>query len=80
LVCLGLSDFRWHSRIELAKRLLIPVEFIEDVCLFLGRYGFADCKGDSVKLHPDQPSVREAASIIRALASGATIRADVTVG
>jgi len=64
---------------ELATRLLLPMEFIKDVCLFLGRYGFADLKGGKVKLHPDQPSVREAADILTILANGSTIRVDLLV-
>jgi len=44
------------------------------------RYGFADCRGNRVKLYPDQPPVRDAVYILRALANGSTIRADASVG
>jgi len=55
--------------------LSLPIEFIEDVCLFLGRYGFADYDGNRVKLYPDRPSVGETVNILRALANGSAIRA-----
>jgi len=55
--------------------LSLPIEFIEDVCLFLGRYGFADYRGNGVKLYPGWPSVGEAVDILRALANGYTLRA-----
>lgn len=73
VVCFGLGDGTWHSCTELAAKLLLPVEFIKDVCLFLEKYGFADFRGSDVRLYSDQPPIGEVVNILIALVNGAIL-------
>jgi hypothetical protein len=68
MVCSSIRDGRWHSYKELAISFSLPLEFVEEICLFLQRYGFADLRGEWVRLDPDQPTLHETARFLRSLA------------
>ncbi|MBO3803726.1 MAG: hypothetical protein JTT11_07670 [Candidatus Brockarchaeota archaeon] len=67
-MCSKIRDGRWHSCEELANSFSLPPGFVREVCIFLQRYGFADFRGEWVRLDPDQPTLHEAAKFLRCLA------------